>query len=127
MSEVVLDASAVLAVLKAEAGSPVVEEALPESIISAVNLSEVVAKLTDGGMPESAIEDALRSLPLKVIALDETQAYSVGMLRAPTRPVGLSLGDRACLNLARSKGLTAITADRAWTHAGLDVDVRVIR
>ena len=127
MSEVVLDASAVLAVLKAEAGSPVVEEALPESIICAVNLSEVVAKLTDGGMPESAIEDALRSLPLKVIALDETQAYAVGVLRASTRPAGLSLGDRACLNLARSRGLTAITADRAWLQAGLDVDVRVIR
>ncbi len=127
MSEVVLDASAILAVLKAEAGSLIVEEALSESIISAVNLSEVVAKLAEGGMPEGAIEDALHSLPLRVVAFDELQAYEVGMLRTGTRRAGLSLGDRACLNLARSRGLTAITADTAWMQVGMSVDVRVIR
>ena len=92
-----------------------------------VNLSEVVAKLAEGGMPEDAIEDALHSLPLRVIPFDELQAYEVGMLRTSARPAGLSLGDRACLNLARSRGLTAITADTAWMQVGMSVDVRVIR
>ena len=127
MSEAVLDASAVLAVLKAEVGSSIVEEALPESIISAVNLSEVVAKLAEGGMPEGAIEDALQSVPLRVIPFDEEQAYDMGILRTSTKSAGLSLGDWACLNLARSRGLTAITAERAWPRTEMGVDVSVIR
>jgi PIN domain nuclease of toxin-antitoxin system len=39
----------------------------------------------------------------------------------------LSLGDRACLALAKVTGATAVTADRGWAIDGLDVDVLVIR
>jgi PIN domain nuclease of toxin-antitoxin system len=49
MSEVVLDASAILALLNAEPGAAVVEEAVPGAVMSAVNLSEAVAKLAERG------------------------------------------------------------------------------
>ena len=94
MAEVVLDASALLALLNDEPGAELVAKSLPQAAISAVNLSEVVAKLADAGMPDEAIRDALRGLPLDVVPFDVEQAYDAGLLRSITRDVGLSLGDR---------------------------------
>jgi PIN domain nuclease of toxin-antitoxin system len=126
VSDVVLDASAVLALLQDEPGSERVLESLPGALICSVNLSEVVAKLTELGMPEPDIRLAL-SLGLEVVAFDEALAYSAGALRPVTRSAGLSLGDRACLALARSRSLPALTTDRAWRDTGVDTVVEVIR
>ena len=71
MPEVVIDASALLALLNDEPGADVVAEALPQGIISAVNLSEVIAKLCDAGMPEKAIHQALQPLGIEIIPFDE--------------------------------------------------------
>ena len=49
MTEVVLDASAVIALINKEPGADVVDAVLDEAVISAVNLSEVIAVLTDAG------------------------------------------------------------------------------
>jgi PIN domain nuclease of toxin-antitoxin system len=110
--EVVVDASALLALLNAEPGADIVAEALPGGVISAVNLSEVVAKLCEAGMPENAIRQALQPLGLEIVPFDEEQAYQAGLLRAATQTVGVSLGDRACLSLAKILGVVALTADR---------------
>jgi ribonuclease VapC len=48
----VLDASALLALINAEPGAKLVAKALPEATISAVNLAEVVTKLIDIGILE---------------------------------------------------------------------------
>src|SRR6202007_388558 len=101
MARCVLDASALLALLKAEKGSDRVIKAITEgAAISAVNLSEVIAKLNEGGMPEEAIHEALDVLELDVVDFDIKHAYRAGMLRPLTRHAGLSLGDRTCLALA---------------------------
>jgi PIN domain nuclease of toxin-antitoxin system len=47
--------------------------------------------------------------------------------RTDTLRRGLSLGDRACLALAETLGLSAITADRHWAQLGLSIDIRPIR
>ncbi len=52
MSEVALDASALLALLNREPGYEEIAGTIPHAAISAVNLSEVVAKLVVNGMPE---------------------------------------------------------------------------
>ncbi|MSQ07148.1 MAG: PIN domain-containing protein [Dehalococcoidia bacterium] len=127
MAEVVLDASALLALLNDEPGAAVVAIEIPGSAISALNLSEVVAKLSDAGMPEAAIRQALQGLPLDVIPFDQEQAYEAGLLRTATRSAGLSLGDRGCLSLARRLGLPALTADRTWQALAIGAVVRVIR
>jgi PIN domain nuclease of toxin-antitoxin system len=126
VSDVVLDASAVLALLQDEPGGNRVLESLPGALICSVNLSEIVAKLAELGMPESDIRLAL-SLGLEVVSFDEALAFSAGALRSATRAAGLSLGDRACLALARSRALPALTTDRAWRDIDVDVDVEVIR
>ena len=54
MSEVVLDASAMLAFLNEEPGSEVVASYLDKAAMSTINLSEVVAKLTERDTPRSS-------------------------------------------------------------------------
>lgn len=127
MAEVVLDASAVLALLHGEPGAALVAGVVHDALISAVNLGEVVGELAEAGVPEAGIRAAVAGLGVRVVPLDEAQAMDVGLLRVATRPAGLSLGDRACLALARRAGAEAWTADAAWGQLSLGVTVRLIR
>lgn len=126
MASAVLDASALLVLLNREPGAKQVAEALPGAVISAVNLAEVVGKLTEAGMPEEAVREALDGLNLDVVPFEEADAFAVGALRAPTRRAGLSLGDRACVALAASRDLPALTTDRAWKRIRSGAEVRVV-
>jgi ribonuclease VapC len=125
--EAVLDASAVLALLRGEPGADAVAALWPGVRVSAVNLSEVAAKLADRGAGEEEIRDTLAELELRVEPFDGEDAIAAGLLRPPTRSDGLSLADRACLALAVRLGLPVVTADRRWTELGLPVEVRAIR
>ncbi|MGI5837051.1 MAG: PIN domain-containing protein [Chloroflexota bacterium] len=88
---------------------------------------DVVAELAESGMPEAVVREALDPLGLEIVAFDSDLAYSTGLLRPLTKGLGLSLGDRACLALARSLGLPAITTDRTWAKLDIGVTIRVIR
>ena len=128
MSSAVLDASALLALLNQEEGGDKVAELVAAgATISAVNLSEVAAKLSLAGMPEAQIREALDPLGLDIVPFDLEQAYRAALLVGPTRAAGLSFGDRTCLALASQVGLPAVTADRAWRHLELDIQLQVIR
>ena len=125
----VLDASALLCLLQEEDGAERVVLALPRASISAVNLSEVYAKLSEVGGSEARIAQAIDGLHLRVVPFDDVQARAVGMLRPLTKSLGLSLGDRACLALAQQRGATALTADRAWSDLAspLRVAIELVR
>ncbi len=124
----VLDASAILALLHQESGGSVVADAVVAgAIVSAVNLSEVVAVLSDAGLPEDENREALASLPLRVVEFSAELAYAAGLLRAATRVHGLSFGDRACLALGRDLEMPVLTADRSWQGLDLGVQIRLIR
>jgi ribonuclease VapC len=127
VNDYVLDASALLALLNGEEGSSLVQEILPQSVVSPVNLAEVVTRLSSIGMPEEEIRRALTVLGLELIPFDEEQAFQAGILSSITHPLGLSLGDRVCLALALSVHATAITADRVWKELDIDVQVKLIR
>jgi PIN domain nuclease of toxin-antitoxin system len=128
VSRTVLDASAVLAVLKRESGAETVIAAVAEgAAISAVNLAEIVSKLADWGMDGAAIRGTLDNLDLDVVDFDAELAYAAGLLRPATRAVGLSPGDRACVALARRLGAEALTADRTWADLKVDVPIRMVR
>lgn len=129
MSDAVLDASAVLAVILEEPGAGQVEALLPGAKVSAVNVGEVAAKLRDLGMPEATVETVLGGLQIEVRAHDREGALAAGFLRPATRAAGLSLGDRACLALAAALGLPAVTADRSWQSVAdaVGVEVKPIR
>jgi len=128
MVSYVLDASALLVLLKGEMGGDKVIAALKEgAAISAINFSEVIAKLNESSMPEEAIHEALDFLELDIVGFDTQNAYKAGLLRLVTKRAGLSLGDRACLALAQQLSVPAITADRIWEGVVPDVVVKVIR
>ena len=114
---VVLDSSAILALLNNEPGADKVEAVLDRAIVGAANLAEVAAKLFDTGLAQSEVEEAL-ALFHDVRPMSKEQALNAGRLRAPTRSLGLSLGDRACLALAMELKASAMTCDGAW--ASLD-------
>lgn len=127
MADIVLDASAVLALLHREVGADIVLRHLDDALVSAVNLAELGARLADHGMPEAEIKEVAEAVGLEIAPFDESQAYASAFLRSATRAKGLSLGDRACLALAKARGVPALTADRAWAELDLGVDVRLIR
>ena len=126
MSKFVLDSSALLALLFKERGADVVRAALPDVVISTVNLAETVSKLAQRGMGRPDIDALLYLLNIECSPFTEAQAMICGELRPATRARGLSLGDRACLALARERGIEAMTADAAWVGA-TDVKLILIR
>lgn len=127
MSEVVVDASAVLALLNQETGSEAISQVIGNAAISAVNLSEVIAKLAEAGIPEEDIQQILFNLNLEVIAFNQEQALQAGMLRPVTKSIGLSFGDRACLALGIFLNQPVITTDRLWSSLSLGIEIRVVR
>ncbi|MBI2264810.1 MAG: type II toxin-antitoxin system VapC family toxin [Armatimonadetes bacterium] len=114
MAEVVLDSSALLALINGEPGGDIVEKALSTAVMSSVNVAEAVSKLSDAGLPESQVRNCFGRLGINVVPFDEEQAFEAGFLSPVTRNYGLSLGDRACLALAKRRNLAALTADRVW-------------
>ena len=112
----VLDASAVLAVLNGEPGEKKVIPLLAESAISAVNLTEVGAKLLEAGMEEASAQIAVSVLGIgEIVDFTEDSAWEAAQLRPLTKQYGLSLGDRACLALAHKLNVPAVTADKEWS------------
>jgi PIN domain nuclease of toxin-antitoxin system len=103
------------------------EIVLDDAAISAVNLSEVQAKLVERGAPPETAWSWLVDLDLEVVDFDAPQARVAGDLRALTRSQGLSLADRSCLALARVLGAPAMTADRAWSGLEVGIEIRTIR
>ena len=127
MSSVVLDASALLAFLRREPGGDIVREVLRTSIISVVNLSEVLAKAAESPSGFDSAKAAIQGLPLRVAVFDEQQSVISAGLRPVTRPLGLSLGDRCCLALGLVEEAPVLTADRDWSKLRLGIEIRVIR
>jgi ribonuclease VapC len=123
----VLDASAVLCLIRAEPGAAAVQAALPSARISAVNFAEVVAKMADVGMDAALIAQVLEPLDLTIVPFDADQARASGLMRPTTRSLGLSLGARACLALASQIGVPALTTDPAWNGVSVGVKVVVVR
>lgn len=124
---VVLDTSAILALLFDEPGRERVASVLDEASVSAVNLAEIVTKLIDVGYADEDMEQAVEAFLPFVAPFDVPLAIAAGAMRRGTRQHGLSLGDRACLALAQRDSAQALTADRAWSQLDIGVAVDVIR
>lgn len=122
-----LDASALLAYLMAEPGGGFVAEVLEHSVISAVNWAEVLQHHQRLGIDHRHLREDLSALGFGVVAFSVADSENAARLFGATRSRGLSLGDRACLALADSLSLTALTADRAWRDLDLDIRIDVIR
>jgi PIN domain nuclease of toxin-antitoxin system len=128
MNEVVLDASAMLALLQRERGAEkLTDEILGNAVASTVNLAEVHSKLVKrGSPPEEAWEDALSPVTAAE-PFTRDQARIAGDLIAKTEKYGLSLGDRSCLALAIALKAPVYTTEQAWRNLKVGVPIHVIR
>jgi ribonuclease VapC len=86
----------------------------------------VCAKLNDHGVTPKQATQTIEDLALTIEPFLRADAECAGAWRTSTRPLGLSLGDRACLALAYRLGTPAVTTDRAWENLALPVEVEVI-
>ena len=126
MTGAVLDASAVIALLKGERGASKVAAVVADATMGVFNQAEVVSHFVHLGAPEGEVRTMLGALPYAVATADEALGWDAGLLRAATAGAGLSLGDRFCLALARRLDAPAYTADRAWKEVAAAVGGKVV-
>lgn len=124
---VVLDASALLAVLLDEKGAEVVIPIMRGSAMSAVNASESFQRAADKGHPAQRVLALLQSLEIEVVPFNLDHAIATADLRPATKSAGASLGDRACLALATERRATVYTGDRRLAGVDTGLDLRLIR
>ena len=123
----VLDASALMALIRGEPGADTVVSCLSRAVISAVNQAEVQTKLVSAGIDEALAWWHIAELKCESTPFDEDQARIAGGLVKITQPFGLSLGDRACLALAIDRKATVYTTDRIWKNLVLGIEIVAIR
>jgi ribonuclease VapC len=125
-AEFILDASALLAVMRSEPGSEKVLEIIDNARIHSVQIAEVVRKLREVGIGVDELREAIQEMCIPLIEefsllqAYETERYCIA---------GLSLGDRICLAAANRHNATAVTADRRWKEvadANRDLNLKVM-
>jgi ribonuclease VapC len=129
MTNIVLDSSAVLAMVYGEPGGTKVHAAIVSPLyvvsISAVNWCEVLTKLGQRSSIMTA-EKLTAILPgVEVVPFGQVEAEQVASL-AKSCP-NISLGDRACLALASFLDSTAWTTDKIWAQMPVGAKLEMLR
>ena len=123
----VLDASALLCLIFQEPGADRVEACLPGARMGAANPRRGDRQADRSRRRRRGRGAGARQLDLEIVPLDRRQAETAGYLRATTKGLGLSLGDRCCLALTEMLDANALTTDRAWTGVPKHIAVEVVR
>jgi len=123
----VVDASAILAAIQGEQGGEYVEKHIDRCVISAVNWSEVLQKLSRSGSDVDKIDDTLNALGLSIIDFTEADGKISAALWSDCKSLGLSLADRACLATGLRLKTKIITADRVWKQIEIASEIHLLR
>jgi PIN domain nuclease of toxin-antitoxin system len=126
----VLDSSALLALLRNEPGADLVKPELATGVMSAVNYAETLGRFErDRAGLGLSMAAQVRGAIGEIVPLDASLAERAAGLVPHTIEFGLSLGDRCCLALALQRECTVMTGDRIWLKLKLPkpLDIRVIR
>lgn len=127
MTEAVLDASAVTAVLRKERGFETVLPFLRGGVISALNLAEVLCTAQNYGSDIEMDHMAIAAMELRIVPFDEEQAKVVASIYQKTKGSTVGIADRACLALGLLQQLPVITGDHAWQQHDVGVEVKLFR
>jgi PIN domain nuclease of toxin-antitoxin system len=129
--DVVLDASALVALMCDEPGADTVSDAMRSGcMISAVNLAEALETFVVHGRERpGSLAYALTAVGVQIGSYGPNNAEGTARLRHLTGMGEIGFGGRACLELAWSSGRPILTADEAMlTPAeGAGIEVRLIR
>lgn len=125
-NKVLLDTSALIALLKKEPGHEMVSDIIANSAISAVNFGELIAVLTRANVSESDIDEITSDLIPEIIPFCENISKKAGKLSKLTQSYGLSFGDRACLATGEYYNMEIYTADKVWTKLKHKIPSKII-
>jgi ribonuclease VapC len=123
----ILDSSAVLAVLQNEPGAGVVMQHFGSAAISAVNFCEVITVAQKKGLPGEYALKQFEVFDLEIVAVSKAQARAAALMWPIAEAAGLSMGDRICLALALERDDEILTSDRAWATVAHGAKVTLIR
>jgi PIN domain nuclease of toxin-antitoxin system len=126
----VLDSSAVIALLRNEPGAELVKPEFATGIMSSVNYAETLGRFErDRAGLGLSMAAQVRGAIGEIVPLDAPLAEQAAGMLPHTIQFGLSLGDRCCLALALQRRCTVLTADRSWLKLTLPtpVEIRTIR
>ena len=126
-NKVILDASALLALIQEEKGAEIVRPLLKFSVMSTINVAETLTTLqrTDIAPAESLV--LVSDIISEVIPFDLDLARVTAELQPLVKISGLSLADRACIALGIQMKSPVYTADKAWAKLKLDCEIILIR
>jgi ribonuclease VapC len=129
MTKSVIDASVILAILQNEKGADKAKTMLSASVISTVNIAEIMTVLARYGMDKRIVAQHITNMVSIIAPFTEEQAYTAGDLEKQNKEYGtaLSLGDRACLALAKQLNSPAVTADKVWSKLDIGIKIKQIR
>jgi PIN domain nuclease of toxin-antitoxin system len=127
VTALILDSSALVAVIHQEPGSEQVLPRVHGSLLCTVNAAECIGVLMRKGADFPRARNAIMLSRVRIVDFDIGLAEIAGALEEKTKPRGLSLGDRACLALALRENLPVLTADRHWKDVDVGVEIRLIR
>ena len=124
---IVLVCSAVLAIALKEPGSPRVLAALPQAVLSAANLAEVLIVIERKGGDADQINADIENLGIPVVPIEKAHARIAAKIRRAHPTLNLSLGDCLCMALAIERNCEVLTSDREMTKVALGVTVTLFR
>ncbi len=116
----ILDASAVMAVIKGEAGWEMVAAVLDDAAVPAVNLAECAHLLALGKKFRKFTPREIDFVLQRFRTVDVTRemGLEVGRIRTSANEGKLSLGDVMCLATASVMKLPVYTSDKEWETLG---------
>ena len=122
----VLDASAILALLLGEPGAETVADAIADgAAISTVTHAEVGTVLIRNGHDPSLLAQVTAQVSVELFTVAD--ADTAAALIADGARLGLSLGDRACLALAKRLNAPALTVEQVWAQLDVGIEITLIR
>jgi PIN domain nuclease of toxin-antitoxin system len=127
-NKVILDSSALLALIQDEPGAEIIKPLLKFSVMSTVNVTETLSVLYRTNITPQEGFILISDIINTIIPFDLEQAKNCAELHPLVKSKGLSLGDRACLATAIQLGLPVYTADKIWAELDLpNVKIKLIR
>ena len=127
-NKVILDASALLAIIQEEVGSEVIKPLLKLSVMSAVNVTEALSVLQRTNITPAEGLSLITDIISSILPFDLEQAEQAAKLHPLVQSKGLSLADRACIALGIQLHLPIYTADKVWAELQLNgAEIKLIR
>jgi PIN domain nuclease of toxin-antitoxin system len=124
---IVLDSSAILAVILGEPGADRVESAFARAVISAATLAEILTKPHQRGLDSDGSYKRIVNFGISIVPVTMLQARIAGEISRAPRRLDLSLGDRLCIALAISLNCELLTSDRGMAEFAAGIPIRLFR